>query len=106
MPPATLSYIAHSAPRPVREDLGVYMYCLFLIALTAAILAVLISSGVQLGSPFAIAALAGMAYFVEQQTISLNGTTQLSVAFLPLLFSAVAFGPLAAMIVASASLLA
>ena len=52
-----------------------------------------------------IAALAALALYAERQTVRLSATTELSVSFLPLVFAAVVFGPLAAMAVGAVALL-
>src|SRR4051812_24602500 len=105
MPPTTISYSAPSMAADSRGDLAVYIYCALLAAIAAGVVALLLSSGASLESPVAVTALAAMAFWWERQRIRLNRSMQLSVAFLPLLFTAVAFGPLAAMAVAAASLL-
>src|SRR3954464_7960751 len=102
MPP-TISYSAPSAQR-AHEYRAVYIYCSLLTATVIGVAAALISEGISIGSPLTVAGLAGMAYWAERESIRLNSTTELSVAFLPLVFAAVAFGPLAAMVVAAASL--
>src|SRR3954447_24615409 len=105
MPPTTISYTAPSLDADSRGDLAVYIYCGFLAAIAVGVAVSLVSSGASIESPPAVIGLAAMAFWSEQQSIRLNRSTQLSVAFLPLLFTAVAFGPLAAMGVAAASLL-
>jgi putative nucleotidyltransferase with HDIG domain len=53
-----------------------------------------------------VLALAALAYLAERQDVRLSATTRLSVTFLPLVFAAVAFGPLAAIVVGVLGLLA
>jgi putative nucleotidyltransferase with HDIG domain len=47
--------------------------------------------------------LGAIAAAAERQTVAINGRTEMSVAFLPLVFSAVAFGPLGGFVVGSLS---
>jgi putative nucleotidyltransferase with HDIG domain len=50
--------------------------------------------GYRLPSPWALVVLAGVAAVAERQSVSVSDSTSMSVLFLPLVFSAVAFGPL------------
>lgn len=65
----------------------------------------LVQSGHGLQSPWAVATLAAIAAVAERGRVRLNSTTELSISLLPMLFAAVAFGPLEAMIVGGASML-
>lgn len=56
-------------------------------------------------SPWPVAAFAVLALVAERQTVRLAANLQLSVAFLPLLFVAVVFGPLAAALIGAATVL-
>src|SRR4051812_37838177 len=58
------------------------------------------------GSLLAIAGLSALVMFAESQPVRLNETTEFSVSFIPLVFAAVVFGPLAAMTVGAFGLLA
>jgi putative nucleotidyltransferase with HDIG domain len=50
--------------------------------------------GYRLPSPWALVVLAAVAAVAERQSVSVSDSTSMSVLFLPLVFSAVAFGPL------------
>jgi putative nucleotidyltransferase with HDIG domain len=52
-----------------------------------------------------VALLAGVAFLAERQCVAIGANTEMSISVLPLLFAAVVFGPLAAMIVGACSLL-
>ncbi|HVM16183.1 MAG TPA: HD domain-containing phosphohydrolase [Gaiellaceae bacterium] len=72
----------------------------------AAIAGTLIYAGFGVGgSPLAIATLALISAVIEQSRVRLTATIEISISLLPTLFAAVAFGPLAGMIVAGASML-
>ena len=81
-----------------------------LLAMTAAFLAsVVIISGFSLnerGEWWGLGGLVILAILVERETLRLNASIELSVAFLPLTFVAVVFGPLAAALVGGASMAA
>jgi putative nucleotidyltransferase with HDIG domain len=80
----------------------------FATALVAAVLAVvggLVVSGHSLGAPvWIIVALCAVALLAERQSVHITATTQMSVSALPILFAAVVYGPLAAMVVAASAL--
>jgi uncharacterized membrane protein len=52
-----------------------------------------------------VALLAAVAFLAERQCVSIGANTEMSISVLPILFAAVVFGPVAAMIVSSCSLL-
>ena len=70
---------------------------------TATALTGLSSAGT--GPPLVVLGLAAAAAFAERGSVRLSSTVEESISALPMLFAAVLFGPLAAMIVASASML-
>jgi putative nucleotidyltransferase with HDIG domain len=51
-----------------------------------------------------IALLAGVAFLAERQCVAIGANTEMSISVLPILFAAVVFGPVAAMIVSACSL--
>lgn len=63
------------------------------------------ASGQDLGTVWVVAILAASAAVADRGTVRLSRTIEMSVALLPGLFAAVVFGPLAAMLVAGASML-
>jgi putative nucleotidyltransferase with HDIG domain len=85
-----------------RYGIPVYLAMLFLIA--TALAGALVLSGHSLESPWATGTLAAIAAVAERGRVRLNSTTELSISLLPILFAAVAFGPLSAMVVGAASM--
>lgn len=77
------------------------------IVLLAAVVMVvgLVSLGYRLGSPVAVALLAVTAILAESQSVQLAPTFELSVGSVTIIFAAVLFGPLAAVVVGAAGLL-
>ena len=65
----------------------------------------LVYQGYALTSPWAIVPLAALGAAAERKSIRLSRTLDVSISLLPLLFAAVALGPLAAMVVGAASML-
>ena len=91
--------------RQISRDALVGAYACVLAVVVGGIAGSLISSGARFGPAVPIAALAALALYAEHQTVRLSATTELSVSFLPLVFAAVVFGPLAAMAVGAFALL-
>jgi putative nucleotidyltransferase with HDIG domain len=71
---------------------------LWLAAVTAALALV---DGAPLPSLWVVGGLAALAAIAERQGVPVTRNTEASVAFLPLVFAAVAFGPFAALVVAA-----
>ena len=65
----------------------------------------LLASGVTLGTPQAVIALAVIAAASERGRIALRGSLKVSISLFPSVFAAVLFGPLAGMVVFGASAL-
>lgn len=63
-------------------------------------------SGMSLGNPWVVGCLAVAAAIAERGSVQLPGGVEVSISLLPTLFAAATFGPLAAMVVAAASMLA
>jgi putative nucleotidyltransferase with HDIG domain len=84
----------------VRANLLIYGWAaaLWLAAISAALV---LAKGAPLPSVWVIAGLAALAAVAERQGVPVTGNTEASVAFLPLVFAAVAFGPFAALVVAA-----
>ena len=87
-----------------RSQIGAY--AVVLVAVTAVGISGFLALGVGIGSPVSVLALALLALYAERQSVQVSPTTQLSVSFLPLVFAAVVFGPLAAAVVGAVSLVA
>ena len=84
----------------VRANLLIYGWtaALWLAAISAALV---LAKDAPLPSVWVIAGLATLAAVAERQGVPVTGNTEASVAFLPLVFAAVAFGPFAALVVAA-----
>lgn len=87
------------------RSLAIPAYLGALVAGAIATVFLLVHTGYGVQSPWAVATLAAIAAVAERGRVRLNSTTELSISLLPMLFAAVAFGPLEAMIVGAASML-
>ena len=75
-------------------------------SLTAATLCVvLVALGYRLESPLVVLCLAAATAVAERWSVPISATTDLTVYLLPTVFAAVVFGPLAAGVIAAASML-
>ncbi len=83
--------------------LDLYVGALALCASGTAL--VLAYGGHSLGNVWVVACLATVAALAEVGDVKLTATTYISISLLPTLFAAIMFGPLAAMLVAAASML-
>ena len=92
-----------SADDSVDRAVGVFALSLSGIALALAL--TLVALGYPVGDLWAVAALSGAATIAERGKIKLNSTATASISLFPQLIAAVLFGPLAAMIVSTASML-
>jgi putative nucleotidyltransferase with HDIG domain len=72
-------------------------------ALSIGMFAALWLDGYRLPHLWALFVLGAIAAAAERQTVAIGGRTEMSVAFLPLVFSAVAFGPLGGFVVGALS---
>ena len=84
------------------EPILVFSSALALV--TGVFAALLIQVGSPVGPFWAILALGGLAVFVERQPVRLSANLEMTVSFLPVVFAAVTFGPLAAMAVVAIGL--
>jgi putative nucleotidyltransferase with HDIG domain len=87
-----------------RERL-LYVYTGVLGFVAATLVGGMVWSGMDLGSPYGVAVLAVLALLAERQSIRLAPSIEVSTASLILVFAAVVFGPLAAVIVGATGLL-
>jgi putative nucleotidyltransferase with HDIG domain len=87
------------------RTLAIPAYLVILVAVAGATVFLLVDAGYRVQSPWAVGVLCAIAAFAERGRVRLNSTTELSISLLPMLFAAVAFGPLEAMIVGAASML-
>src|SRR5918995_7373451 len=92
-------------PRLQPSPRGVWIYAATLATTAASIAGFLVLAGAETGPPLVVVGLAAAAAFAERGSVRLSSTVEESISALPMLFAAVLFGPLAAMIVASASML-
>jgi putative nucleotidyltransferase with HDIG domain len=86
-------------------DTAVGAFALSLGGIAAALALTLVLAGYPLGDLWAVAALSGTALIAERGKIKLNSTATASISLFPTLIAAVLFGPLAAMVVSTASML-
>jgi putative nucleotidyltransferase with HDIG domain len=76
-----------------------------LVVLAASLAAVLTTTSGSLGAPpWMVVALCLVALLAERQSVHITATTQMSVSALPIIFAAVVYGPLPAMVVAASAL--
>ena len=85
---------------------GLQWFASGLVLAVAALAGALIRSDASFGAPlWIVLALCGVALLAERESVHITATTQMSVSALPILFAAVVYGPLPAMVVAAAALL-
>ena len=90
----------------LKASLGqMQVYAAIVAASTVLITASLLLSGVRVGDPWAVAVLCVAAAVAQRGRIELGGRLHASISTFPVLLSAALFGPLAAMLVAVASML-
>jgi putative nucleotidyltransferase with HDIG domain len=89
--------------REIRSPLSVWVASLALLAVLVGVALVL--AGQTLGSPWVVAGLAAVAALAERGRVRLTRYLEESISLLPTLFAAIVFGPLAAMLVAAASMI-
>jgi putative nucleotidyltransferase with HDIG domain len=81
-------------------------YAVTLAALAVGLALVFVASGEWFGGePWEIALFGGLALLAERQPVRISTSTEITVTVLPVLFAAVVFGPLDAMLVAAVALL-
>lgn len=88
----------------IGRDALLRIYAVFLAAATVGLAVGLIGQGVEFAEPWAVVALAILGAAAERGRVRLSSNLELSISLLPTLFAAVVFGPLAAMLVAMASM--
>jgi putative nucleotidyltransferase with HDIG domain len=89
-----------------RSEALLRAYTAVLGLVSIALVGVLILAGAEFGPIHAVAVLAILAVLAERQSVRLTPSIEISIASLSLVFAAVAFGPLAAIAVGAAGLLA
>ena len=89
----------------ISREIGIYAGALTLAAIALATF-VTLGLGAAFGVPLSMfVLLCAVAVAAEQQSVQIGPNTQLSVAALPILFAAVAYGPMVAMIVGGISVI-
>ena len=104
---ASIGQLVGQPLRRLRVPTGVEIYAALLAILTIglAVALLLLERGGDV--PFVpVLALAAVAWFAERQSIQLTSNAQMSVSVMPILFAAVVYGPVAAMTVGAAALMA
>jgi putative nucleotidyltransferase with HDIG domain len=91
--------------RPNRREWWLVSYTTSLTFLCAGLVIALLSKGVGVREPWPVAALAIAAFMADRQSVRLTPQAEVSVSALPIVLSAVLYGPLAAILVSIASLL-
>lgn len=91
--------LSDMAPQTVRS----IAWAAILAAITVGVVAVLWSDGYRLPPLWAIAVLGAIAAVAERQGVAMSDRTTISVSFLPLVFAAIAFGPLGGLAVGAIS---
>jgi putative nucleotidyltransferase with HDIG domain len=89
-----------------RRNSLLYVYAGLLGLTATGLVAAMVFAGMALGSPYPIAVLAVVAVLAERQSIRLTPSVEVSIASITFIFAAIAFGPLAAVLVGSAGMLA
>ena len=83
------------------------VYAFSLAALACSLVAVLLAAGVRLEGPiWQLAILAAVAVVAERQPVRITPNTEITVSVLPMLFAAVVYGPLDAIVVGAVGLVA
>jgi putative nucleotidyltransferase with HDIG domain len=90
----------------LRRDLLLLGWVSFLVVSAAAVTAGLVGAGYTVSHPVGVAVLAVLAVAAERESIRLGPAVEVSVASILCIFAAVVFGPLPAVIVGGAGLLA
>jgi putative nucleotidyltransferase with HDIG domain len=83
-----------------------YAYAGLLVLTATGLVMAMALAGMEVGSPYAIAVLAVVAVLAERQSIRLTPSVEVSIASISFVFAAIAFGPLAAVFVGVAGMLA
>lgn len=95
----------HEQARLDPSPVGVWIYASALAIAAVGATGALVLTGAETGPWVVVIGLAAAAAFAERGSVRLSSTVEESISALPMLFAAVLFGPLAALIVASASML-
>jgi putative nucleotidyltransferase with HDIG domain len=91
--------------RQLKPETRVQVYIAVLGLAAVVVGASFVLTGYTLGNTWIVIGLAAVAAVAERGSVQFTSTIQQSISLLPLLFAAVLFGPLAAMLVAAASMI-
>jgi putative nucleotidyltransferase with HDIG domain len=104
-----VSYLPREVLPRLRGRTGVrrlWIYAVALAALALSLVAALLAAGIHLQGPvWQLAILAAVALVAERQPVRITPNTEITFAVLPMLFAAVVYGPLDAMVVGAVGLL-
>jgi putative nucleotidyltransferase with HDIG domain len=90
---------------PISRPTPLELYGGILAATTVGLAVLLVEQGLTVSAPYwAIAILAGVAVLAERQPVRVTDNLEMTVSLLPMLFAAVVYGPLDAMLVGAAGL--
>lgn len=89
-----------------RQESLLYCYAVLLGLTAAGLVVAMVLAGMDLGSPYPVTVLAAVALLAERQSIRLTPTVEVSIASITFVFAAVAFGPIAAVLVGSVGMVA
>jgi putative nucleotidyltransferase with HDIG domain len=104
-PPSPADFTRDRAEMSLERLLALRGYGAVMTSAALGLLFLVVSRGYGIGPIIPTLVMAGAALVSEKQTVRMNPHLELSVTFLPALFSAVVLGPVSAMVVALASLL-
>lgn len=100
------SNVRSPSRRLARQETLVRIYAASLAAVTGGLTLILLLNEFSLGGAWwEIALLCGVAFAAERQPVRISETTEVTVTVLPMLFAALVFGPLAAMVVGAAAVI-
>jgi putative nucleotidyltransferase with HDIG domain len=91
--------------RPRGQDWLLVAYTSALLAASILLTVSFVTAGMPWSVHWAVLALAGASLIAERQSVRLSARAEISVSFLPIVLAAVAYGPLAAIVVSTTSLL-
>jgi putative nucleotidyltransferase with HDIG domain len=96
-----VAFITNSLWKELRRPIGAYLLSLWCLATSLAVLSVHLKY--SFGDVWVVGVLALAAAVSERQRVAIGRDSEASISLIPIVFAAVLFGPLAAMVVAAAS---
>src|SRR5947208_9059936 len=101
--PSPMAMPPRVQPASSRAPMVVSAWVALLVAIATLLGLALMASGSPFGNPWLVVALSLSAALAERQRIRLSSTIEESISLVPILFTAVLFGPLPSMLVGAAS---